>query len=143
MNDEWVVRFNGGTLKTDDALEYFIPKVDMNINGNPQLALVLEPAASPAHPPIQPGLIVPPSASEQSQASEARLPGPVTAAKTVAPHQVMLSYNWGDKTAAGKYDMQELVKCIAAELKSVNLSVWMDIERGIDSVPLMNGDILD
>ncbi|KAJ3200990.1 hypothetical protein HDU82_008458 [Entophlyctis luteolus] len=50
---------------------------------------------------------------------------------------------WGVKTAGGKYDMQELVKCIAAELKSSNLSVWMDVERGVDSVPLMNGVIHD
>ncbi|KAJ3377737.1 hypothetical protein HDU84_008260, partial [Entophlyctis sp. JEL0112] len=57
--------------------------------------------------------------------------------------EVWLSYIWGDRTATGKYDMQELVKCIAAELKRRNLSVWMDIERGIDSVPLMNGDTLE
>ncbi|KAJ3376500.1 hypothetical protein HDU84_009830, partial [Entophlyctis sp. JEL0112] len=140
----FVVSFNGAELSDDDALEYFIPKVDMNLNENRQHALVLVSAVSPVHPPIPLGLIVSPAASGQSQTSEVRLAGPAPARENAdAPHQVMLSYNWGVKTAAGKYDMQELVKCIAAELKSVNLSVWMDIERGIDSVPLMNGDILD
>ncbi|KAJ3205944.1 hypothetical protein HDU82_004871, partial [Entophlyctis luteolus] len=107
--------------------------VDMNINGDPQHALVLEPAASLAHDPIPPA-----AASEQSQASEARLAGaaPAGTLYTVAPHQVMLSYNWGDKTATGKYDIQELVKCIAAELKSINLSVWTDVDK-------MNGIIID
>ncbi|KAJ3198785.1 hypothetical protein HDU82_001034 [Entophlyctis luteolus] len=109
-----VVRFNGASLTNDGQLEHCLPKVDMDANQ----ALVLIPTGPPAHRPVRTAPSDFPPTSEQSKTSDSRL-------------------------AVGKYDMQELVKCIAAELKSVNLSVWMDIERGIDSVPLMNGDILD
>ncbi|KAJ3201212.1 POC1 centriolar protein A, partial [Entophlyctis luteolus] len=129
-----VVRFNGATLTSDGQLAHCLPRVSMDLDQ----ALVLVSA----EPPPLPDLIEP----EQTQTSDSRSTGPVPAAAhetAIAPHQVMISYNWGVKTAAGKYDMQELVKCIAAELKSSNLSVWMDVERGVDSVPLMNGVIHD
>ncbi|KAJ3201170.1 hypothetical protein HDU82_008310, partial [Entophlyctis luteolus] len=44
--------------------------------------------------------------------------------------------SWRDKTATGKYDVQELVKCVVDELKSINLTVWMDVDK-------MNGVLID
>ncbi|KAJ3189667.1 hypothetical protein HDU82_003951, partial [Entophlyctis luteolus] len=101
-------------------------------------ALVLVPAGPPTHRPVRTALADPPPASEQSETSDSRLAGVSSPARetTVQPHQVMLSYNWGDKTATGSYDVQELVKCIAAELRRNNLTVWMDVD-------FMNGVVID
>ncbi|KAJ3200875.1 hypothetical protein HDU82_008534 [Entophlyctis luteolus] len=99
-----------------------------------------------AHLRVPPALTGPPAAYDQSKPSDSHpaRPAPASTCETaITLHQVMLSCNWGVQTATGKYDMQELVKCIAAKLKCSNLSVWMDVDLGIDSVPLMNGDILD
>ncbi|KAJ3209227.1 POC1 centriolar protein A, partial [Entophlyctis luteolus] len=132
------VRFKGASLTSDGQLAHCLPKVDMDADQ----ALVL----ISKHLRVPPASTDPPAASEQSKPSDTRFARPAPASTTetaIAPHQVMLSYNWGVQTATGKYDMQELVKCIAAELKRSNLSVWMDVDLGIDSGPLMNGDILD
>ncbi|KAJ3375592.1 hypothetical protein HDU84_000467, partial [Entophlyctis sp. JEL0112] len=101
-------------------------------------ALVLVPAKPPTHRPVRTAPSDPPPASERSKTSDIRLAGasPAARERAVQPHHVMLSYNWGDKTATGSYDMQELVKCIAAELRRNNLTVWMDVDK-------MNGVIID
>ncbi|KAJ3373768.1 hypothetical protein HDU84_000949, partial [Entophlyctis sp. JEL0112] len=101
-------------------------------------ALVLLPTRPPVHRPVRTALSDPLPASEQSKTSDSRPAGACQAAleTAVQPQQVMLSYNWGDKTATGRYDVQELVKCIAAELRRNNLTVWMDVD-------FMNGVIID
>ncbi|KAJ3204107.1 hypothetical protein HDU82_006071 [Entophlyctis luteolus] len=137
-----VVRFNGALLSDDDDLADFLS--DVRVRSETFAALVVVSARSSRRPAVGYG---PADRLESSERVKANLAGSATPAvdheTVLAPHQVMLSYNWGVKTATGKYDMQELVKCIAAELKRSSLSVWMDVERGVDSVPLMNGVIHD
>ncbi|KAJ3376369.1 hypothetical protein HDU84_000288, partial [Entophlyctis sp. JEL0112] len=137
-----VVRFNGAVLSDDDDLADFLP--DVKVRSGTLSALVVVSARPSDRPAVADG---PGDRLDSFERVEAHLPDRAAPAVADEPvltgHQVMLSYNWGVKTATGKYDMQELVKCIAAELKSSNLSVWMDVERGVDSVPLMNGVIHD
>ncbi|KAJ3391586.1 hypothetical protein HDU84_005712 [Entophlyctis sp. JEL0112] len=130
-----VVRFNGAVLSDDDDLVDFLP--DVNVRTSTLTALVVLSARKSGRPAVAHGPVDRLESNERVDVFLASRATPAVAHETVlAPHQVMLSYNWGVKTATGKYDMQELVKCIAAELKSINLSVWMDVDK-------MNGVIID
>ena len=42
---------------------------------------------------------------------------------------IMLSYNWGRRTADGGYENQKLVKRVHAELCKLGYKVWLDVEE--------------